>query len=283
MIFMAVFGLSAGWLGLALGGNWNALTFFALVGLSWIAYGTFIAPKRLRVRVERKALAKEPKAWMKLVFMADLHAGGGKRQDWYEKLFSKIKDLSPDALLLGGDFVVADSGSLDALQGLGKLELPYGKYFVLGNHDYLDNPSEIKERLESWGLKDLTNIDCDLTYQGLKLLLSGADDSLFGKPKYSPRKSADLPRIILAHEPDLALDLKEGQVDLMLSGHTHGGQIRLPFVGSIVVPSKLGRRADEGWRVINGIHVFVTRGVGEVMCRARLFCAPEIVVLELGI
>jgi len=104
-----------------------------------------------------------------------------------------------------------------------------------------------------------------------------------GVPKLPRLEAGGLPRVVLTHEPDLLLDMREGQAELALCGHTHGGQIRLPVIGSMVVPSKLKRHADMGRRIINGIPVFVTRGVGEVLCRARLFCPPEIVVIELGI
>ena len=88
----------------------------------------------------------------------------------------------------------------------------------------------------------------------------------------------------ISHEPDAALDLKEGDTDLLLSGHTHGGQIRLPFIGSIVkIPSILGRKADEGKKVVNGVPVIVSEGVAETDIRSRLFCPPEIMVVDVGI
>lgn len=283
MMIMAVFGLSAIWLGLAMGGAWRILSLAGALGVVWLAYGTFLANRRLRIRTEKKALVKEPKAWIKAVFIADLHAGGGKGRSWYRQAFDKINGLSPDVLLVGGDMVVADSGAVEALQDLKALEPRYGKYFVLGNHDYLDDPGEIKSKMESWGLKDLTNKEEELVYQGVKMILAGTDEAFFGVPQFMERKEKGIPRILLAHGPDSVLDIKEGQYDLVLCGHTHGGQIRVPICGSLVVPSKLGRRADEGWRVVNGVQTFVTRGVGEVMCRARSFCPPEIVVMEIGI
>ncbi|MDD5438141.1 MAG: metallophosphoesterase [Patescibacteria group bacterium] len=263
--------------------NWKWLTAVMVIGILILAYGAFISPRRLKITKVKKALSKSPTAWLKAVYIADLHAYKNKPLAWYQKLFAEIREIGADMLLVGGDLVVADTGYLDKLVDLSKLDFAYGKYYILGNHDYLDDPSEVRRQMDDWGFVNLVNKSKDVKFQGLDFQLAGLDETLYGQPKIPPRDSTDKPYVLLGHEPDVLLDMKEGQADLVLCGHTHGGQIRLPLIGSLVVPSKLGRRADLGHRVINGIPTFVSAGLGEVLCRARLLCSPEIVVLELGI
>ena len=263
--------------------NWKWLTFLMAFGILILVYGIFISPRRLKVVKVKKALSKSPTAWLKAVYIADLHAYKNKPVTWYQKVFGAVKEIGADMLLVGGDLVVADTGYLDKLSGLSKLDFAYGKYYILGNHDYLDSPAEIRQQMDEWGFVNLINKSKAIKFQGLDLQLAGLDETLYGQPKVLPRDSADKPYLLLGHEPDVLLDMKEGQADLVLCGHTHGGQIRLPLIGSLIVPSKLGRRADLGHRVINGMPTFISAGLGEVLCRARLMCPPEIVVLELGI
>jgi len=283
MGLLAFFAILFGALGLLLGDGWRIVTYVMAVGLGLLAYGIWLAPKRLKVTKLREPLVKAPKTWLKAIFVADLHAGPQTNREWFDRVFSHIKEIQPDVLLLGGDFVVCDTSYLDQMKGLAELDFSYGKYFVLGNHDYLDDPAEVTKQLQEWGLTDLTNTSRVVRFQGHDLVLAGLDDALLGVPKLPQLEASGPPRVVLAHEPDLLLDMREGQAELALCGHTHGGQIRLPVIGSMVVPSKLKRHADMGRRIINGIPVFVSRGLGEVLCRARLFCPPEIVILELGI
>lgn len=283
MACLAILAILFGGLGWWIGGWWKLLSYLMAFCLATLAYGIWFAPKRLKVSRFKHALAKTPKAWIKVVYIADCHADKNKSAAWYKKVSESIQALEGDMLLLGGDLVVCDTTYLDKLEALSKIDFAYGKYYILGNHDYLDNPAEINKQMTVWGFVNLVNRSQDVKFQGLEFQLAGLDETLFGKPKLPVRDSADKPFLLLGHEPDVLMDMKEGQADLVLCGHTHGGQIRLPLVGSIVVPSKLGRRADVGHRVINGVPTLITRGLGEVLCRARLLCPPEIMLIELGI
>ncbi|MFA6099290.1 MAG: metallophosphoesterase [Patescibacteria group bacterium] len=283
MAGLAVLGVALALLGWWLGGWWKLVMYLMILGLVTLAYGIWIAPKRLKITKIREILVKSPKAWIKAVYIADLHADKHKPLTWHKKVAKAIDELGADMLLVGGDMVVGDTSHLDKLDDLAKISFPYGKYYILGNHDYLDNPSEITNQMETWGFVNLVNRAHTVVFQGLEMQLAGLDETLYGQPNLPNRDSLEKPFLLLGHEPDVLLDMKEGQADLVLCGHTHGGQIRLPIIGSVFIPSKLGRRADLGHRVINGVPTFITRGLGEVLCRARLLCQPEIVVLELGI
>jgi len=283
MLALGVFGLLLVWAGWFLGGWWLILSALMLLGIVLLAYGVWVEPRRVKVSNFKINLSSQSKVMIKVVFIADLHAGSNKPKKWYDRVFSRIKDMGADLLLVGGDLVVSQASHLNKLEALNEIGCQYGKYFVLGNHDYLDNPGQIVKSLTGWGFHDLTNANLTLRCQGLDLRLAGIDDCVFGQQAAVPAPACASPLILLCHEPDVLRDLAEGQADLVLCGHNHGGQIRWPGLGALFVPSKLGRRVDAGFKVVNGIRTYLTTGLGEVLCRARLFCPPEIVVLEIGI
>ncbi len=286
-ILMALVFLSALLLGiwlLSLGSSWLALLgLFLLVGDGLIAYGVLVAPKLISVTHYKKTLVQQPTVWIKVAFLSDLHAHKRKPASWFLKLTERVKALKPDLMLMGGDYVVWEGKAASHLNPLAELEPAYGTYFVLGNHDYLDDPVAVRERLESFGWHDATNASLTLRLQGKELGLTGLDDPMFGEFVFSGARKSGVPHLTLAHSPDSVLDLSEGQTDLVLAGHAHGGQIRFPFIGSLFTPNRLGRKADQGEKIINGIRMIVSRGLGEVGVRARFMCRPEIVVIELGI
>lgn len=283
MLVLGLFGLLIAWVGWLLGGWGLILSFFMLFGVILLLYGVWVEPKRLEVNHFKINLSPNSKVKIKAIFMADFHAGTNKSKAWYDRVLEKVKDINPDMLLVGGDLVTARASDLRKLEKLSELDCQYGKYFVLGNHDYLDNPKAVAKKMLDWGFMDLTNSNLTMRCQGLDLRLAGTDDCVFGKKENIPSPACASPLILLSHEPDVLMDLVEGQADLVLCGHNHGGQVRLPGFGALFVPSKLGRRVDAGLKVVNGIPTYLTTGLGEVLCRARLFCPPEIVVLEIGI
>lgn len=283
MLALGIFGLLMVWMGWFLGGWWLILSAFMLLGVILLVYGVWVEPRRIKVINFKINLSSPSKIKIKAVFIADLHAGSNKTKKWYDRVLSKVKDMEADLLLVGGDLVVSQASHLHKLEKLSEIDCQYGKYFVLGNHDYLDDPKAVVNNMLDWGCQDLTNSNLTLRCQGLDLRLAGTDDCVFGKKEIIPAPACNSPLILLSHEPDVLLDLVEGQVGLVLCGHNHGGQIRWPWLGSLFVPSKLGRRVDAGLKVVNGIPAYLTTGLGEVLCRARLFCPPEIVVLEIGV
>jgi hypothetical protein len=135
------------------------------------------------------------------------------------------------------------------------------------------------------GISDLTNGSVVIKKDARTLELTALDDCWHGRPIVPPfRTSKDVPHVTISHEPDVALDFRPGDTDLMICGHTHGGQIRLPVIGTIAgLPTYLGRKADNGRKIINGIPIVISGGCGETDLRPRLFCPPEITVVEVGI
>ena len=281
---LAVIGALVMWLTFRMGGAWDVLGAFALLGECLLVYGTWIEPQRLHVTTIRRKLVADPTTWIRIVFLSDLHAGAFHPVSWYERIAQEASALCPDLVLLGGDYVIDRAEPIGDLKALSTIQARLGKYYVLGNHDLVDRPGEIRRALTSFGYADLTNRQVSVSSNGRTCELQGVDDIWFGKVKRFKRSSATLPHITLSHEPDLLMDLTEGDTDLVLIGHSHGGQVRLPGLGAVwPIPAKLGRAVDQGEKTIHGIACIISNGLGESDSRLRLFCPPEILVVEVGI
>ncbi len=281
---LAVFGVVGVWIGLMLGGWFQVVAILGLIGEGLLGYAVLVEPSRLTVKRYRRALVAEPSGWMKVVFLSDLHAGGFHPTSWYERISREVQALKPELVIVGGDVVGDLSEPIAQLVSLKNVNARLGKYFVLGNHDLVDDPVAIRQTLMEYGYQDLTNTACELLFDGRSLELAGVDDHWYGNPQLPARRATILPRLLISHEPDVLMDLKEGDADLVLSGHTHGGQVRLPLIGPLwPIPSKLGRRVDRGEKILNGVALIISNGLGETDARLRLFSPPQIVVVELGI
>jgi len=283
-IIIAGFGFILGAIGFFLGGYWLYLAWAMIFGEILLIYGTFLAPHRLKVKRYRESIGNSPTVWIKIVLVSDLHLHDGKNHNWVHKIAAKVMEQKPDLFLIGGDIVVHDAKDALGAEPLSQITATYGSYYVLGNHDYQDDPAMISKKLSSLGINNLCNTSLSFNVQGKELCLSGLDDGFYGMPSLPiKRGNKSSAHITLVHEPDMVLDIAEGESDLVLAGHSHGGQVRLPVIGSLKIPSALGRKADGGRKIIKGMPTIISRGLGEVGSRARLFAPPEIVVIELGI
>ena len=265
-------------------GFWPILGVLAFICLALLVYGIFIEPHRLTVVTYRLNLHRDPRVRLRIAFLSDVHAGGFHKKSWFARIAREVHALRPDLIALGGDYVVDRADAVQELKPLADLQAPLGKFFVMGNHDMADRPQDIRAALVSFGFTDLCNRSASIEREGRALDLHGLDDHWYGNPRPFRRPSKDRPHLTLSHEPDVLLDLKEGDTDLVLSGHTHGGQIRLPLLGALwPIPAKLGRAVDHGRKLIHGIPLIVSNGLGETDGRLRLFAPPQVVVVEVGI
>ncbi len=284
LVIVALVGFVSIWFGSSLGGFWNLLALAALLGELLLAYGIWIEPNRLVVTRYREPLASDPKIWLRVAFLSDLHAGAFRGRDWYERIAREVASLAPDLVIFGGDYVQDRAEPVADLKPFASLAPRLGKFFVLGNHDYMDRPQDVRAAVASLGYEDLTNRTAVIRADGRTFELHGVDDLWYGNPKRFARSSHLVPHLLISHEPDTLMDLKEGDTDLTLVGHTHGGQVRLPFLGSLwPIPTKLGRAVDHGRRIVNGIRCLVSNGLGETDGRMRLLDRPEILLVEIGV
>jgi predicted MPP superfamily phosphohydrolase len=202
-----------------------------------------------------------------------------------------VNALRPDIVVLTGDYVTVpiNGSNLSSAQSatpcaqiLSGLHAPMGVFAVLGNHDQC-NHQFISRSLENHGITVLRNYALHVERGGARLWLAGVDDVLEGKPRLEEAlrtiARGEL-TILLAHEPDFADAVKGYPVDLQLSGHSHGGQIRLPFAGATYLPP-LARKYPSGLRRLGPLTLYTTRGLGTVVLPVRFNCPPEVTLLTL--
>ena len=230
-----------------------------------------------------------PDATTSLLLLTDLH-WNGRQMKRYRKFADAIRQLRYDRLLFGGDLAVFPDQIEDALTWLSGLQPEKGTYSVLGNretrltwlnHDYWHRV------FKTHGIRCLINESVTLQDN---LLLFGLNDFRFGHPDWSPLKTARLPGqtvLSLCHNPDGAgaSPVTQDIGDLVLCGHTHGGQLCIPWFGPIYTSSRYGRQFVHGWQErSDGTLQLTIAGVGESgfgLLRRRLFCPPELLLLEI--
>jgi hypothetical protein len=225
--------------------------------------------------------------------LSDIHLDEFTEPFFLEHIVKKINDLTPDLVLLTGDFIthgaftfIAGSHAINrCAEILTTLKAPQ-RYAVLGNHDVAFNGPLVTQALTTRGTPVLINQFAPIERNGGRLWLAGVDDPGTSRPDLSlaiPAKP-DGPVILMAHEPDYANNVTihpQGHlVDLMLAGHSHGGQIQLPFLGPLVLPP-MGRIYPEGFYQLKRMQLYVNRGIGTVGLPFRLNCPPEITLLTL--
>jgi predicted MPP superfamily phosphohydrolase len=167
---------------------------------------------------------------------------------------------------------------------LASLNAKYGIFAVLGNHDLWTDAVVVRAGLEREGVPVLVNQGVTLSVGRDNIYLAGLDDAWSGQPDLSAAldgSATDIPVILLAHEPDVAdISALDGRVSLQLSGHSHGGQVRLPGVGAPILPY-LGQKYEQGVYRVNNMWVYTNRGLGVIPPPVRLNCPPEITEITL--
>ena len=225
---------------------------------------------------------------LRIVQFSDTHFGFDYNVRRFERAVEKMNALDPHIVVFTGDlyeeyakYPADDSGIVAALSAI---HAPQGKYAVLGNHDYGRNAQDDSIRaLEAGGFTVLRNESVDLSLLGITL--TGIDDCFFGSGRSFDLSSlpTDTYNLVLCHEPDLFAESDQSALDLLISGHTHGGQVRLPFLGELILPA-LGRFYPMGHYESDnarGSQLFVSRGLGTSKMPIRFLCMPEVALLTL--
>jgi len=221
----------------------------------------------------------------KIVHMSDLHLHPNTQIDFLKKAIAMANDLNPDLIVLTGDYVLQGADSIFELApALASLNARHGLFTVLGNHDLWTSQKIILTGLKEARIPVLNNRGVSLDVGGELIYLAGLDDIWSGRPDIPAaldQAPPNAPIILLAHEPDYAdtASLDE-RIVLQLSGHSHGGQIRLPGVGAPILPL-LGRKYDQGLYKVNDMWLYTTRGVGLGRVPIRFNCPPEITEIML--
>jgi predicted MPP superfamily phosphohydrolase len=258
-----------------------------LTGLIGYTYTFLIEPHWLSVERIYIPINNLPKTFedYKLVCLSDFHYEPGDDLGYPGRVVRVTNQLDPDIICLLGDYVFSQADSVNMLAGpLSELDSRDGVFAVLGNHDYWTDPDIVRKGLERAGIELLINQGLVLERDGDLLYLAGLDDVWSGTPE--PGRAledapAGAPVIMLVHEPDFAdhiADLKK--VDLQISGHSHGGQIKPFFLDAPVLPA-YARKYTAGLYQFDQMSLYVTRGIGVVPPRVRFNCRPEITEIML--
>jgi predicted MPP superfamily phosphohydrolase len=220
-----------------------------------------------------------------IAHLSDLHFSGKIRRAYFEEAVRLVEGMDADLIAVTGD-LVDRAECLDWVPGvLGRLRARLGVYYVLGNHDRRVNVGRLRRILAQSGLKALAGRWARVEWNGAAILLAGNERPWFAQasdPANAPTHHND-PRplsILLAHTPDQLGWARRHGFDLMLAGHTHGGQIRLPLVGPIVAPSFYGVRHAAGTFYEPPTLMHVSRGLSGLDL-LRFNCPPEITRLVL--
>ena len=250
------------------------------------AYRALLEPHWLsieRVKIPLRRLSPEFDGFT-LAQISDIHRGPYVDDAAVQAAVKAVNQLRPDAVMLTGDFVSRDAALAEpCAQALGALRAPAGVYAILGNHDHWTNGGEVERALTAQSLTVLRNDAVPIERDGARLWIAGVDDVRQRRADLNRALRlvpADQAVILLAHEPDYADLAAQHPIDLQLSGHSHGGQVRLPVFGPLILPY-LGRKYPHGLYQIGALQLYTNRGLGVVAPPVRFNCPPEITLFTL--
>lgn len=221
-----------------------------------------------------------------IVFLSDIHHGPYFSIERVARLVDTVDDLHPDLVLLGGDYVYRGDARYIApvFAELARLQAPLGVFAVAGNHDHWEGIDEMRARMASAGIVNLDNRAEWITIGGDGIKVGGVGDLYEDSQDIAPTV-ADVDAgdfvILLSHNPDFAEQIATDRIDLVLSGHTHGGQITLFGRWAPFVPSLYGQKYRSGFVQTDHTLAYVSTGVGTINPPMRFFARPEIVVITL--
>jgi predicted MPP superfamily phosphohydrolase len=228
------------------------------------------------------ALPRLSAAWdgLTLLHLSDLHLCGTPGRDWYRFVMDRCAEWRPDLVALTGDVVDSWEHLRWVVPVLGRLRWNTAAFAILGNHDHWYDVAYVRRRLRRLGMRVPANAWEQVEVRGEPLVVVGHEGPWLRPPPDLSDCPAGPFRLCLSHTPDNVRWASRHGIDLMLSGHVHGGQVRVPLVGSILVPSRHGRRYDAGVFALGPTVLHVTRGLGGEH-PLRLRCRPEAVLLTL--
>lgn len=219
-----------------------------------------------------------------VAFLTDIHHGPFTSIEYVAAVVRTTLALRPDLILLGGDYCLKDAKYIaPCFRVLAGLRAPFGVYGVLGNHDYWHGLDETREGFRSANVTELTNAGVWLGRRGRRFRLAGVDDKWMGQVDVAKAVGDATPSdacLLVSHNPDVAEKLRDPRVGLMLSGHTHGGQVVFPG-GAPFVPSHYGQKYLHGVCPAPCTTVYVSRGLGCTSVPVRLGSRPELTLVTL--
>jgi predicted MPP superfamily phosphohydrolase len=248
---------------------------------AWLAW--IPGNQLLHVEFARHAVShpRVPAAWdgLRILHVSDWHFGGTPRLEFFERVVDEIQTRPADLIAFTGDLIDRDDLLHWIPRTLGRMQAPFGCWYVLGNHDWGRNVDEVRRALDRCGWNDVASRMETVSIHGQPLTIAGDE-----RPWMGTAPAFDAPdgsfRLLLSHSPDVLAEPVSRQADLILAGHTHGGQIVIPVVGPVYAPSRFGVRYAGGWHAAEETLLHVSRGLsGEQPIRWN--CPPEVSWIEL--
>ncbi len=252
-----------------------------------VGYGFGVEPRWARLERPTFRLPGLPDALdgFKLAHVSDLHRSNVVSLGYIEQHLDLAANLGADLAILTGDYVTGKAGYVHSLApALERLAAALPTYAVLGNHDHWNGAVTIEKRLRGSGIHMLDNTAVKIERGGAHFWLLGTDDLMVGADDLGAAVRAagrDSVRVLITHNPDSIEEVAAAGIDLMLCGHTHGGQVAAPFIGPLIVPSNYGRRFAAGAFRVKRTQLYVNRGLGLISPPVRLGVPPEITLITL--
>ena len=267
----------------------KSIGYLILIGIVTILYAMFIEPDLLRVIHYDFPHSKIQAQPIKVVQFSDTHIGDFFTIEELQKVVDKINEQEADLVLFTGDLMDDASvyqGSIEEIGTvLSNIQSKFGNYAVFGNRDYGGGAERFYEELmESAGFHVLLNNHETITVNGTTLSLFGADDALIGyydaKQTMKGIEEGNF-NLLLVHEPDLVDDFIDYPVDLVVAGHSHGGQVYIPFVGPLLTTTLAEKYVRGLYDINENLSLYVNTGIGNTRVPFRLFNVPQITVFYL--
>lgn len=255
------------------------------VSLTHVARAALTEPYMLSIEHTRIQLRRLPHAFdgFRVVQLSDIHHGPFSSREQIEQAVETANRLKPDIIALTGDYISKERHyAAPCAEMLGRLEARHGVYAVLGNHDHWTDAALITDLFRAEGIHVLINEGMRFEKNGAAFWLAGVDDTMVGLediPLALAGSSHNEMKLLLAHNPIVLRRAARAGVDLVLSGHTHGGQVAIRAERS--ASSRTRRRMLKGLGREGNTQIYVNRGLGTVVLPIRYGCPPEISLLEL--
>jgi predicted MPP superfamily phosphohydrolase len=253
------------------------------LNLTHVARAALTEPYMLTIEHQRIFLRRLPQAFegFRIVQLSDIHHGPFSSTEQIERAVETANRLQPDIIALTGDYISRERQyAASCAEMLGRLKARYGVFAVLGNHDHWTDAALITDLFRAEGITVLINEGMRFELKGSAFWLAGVDDTMVGLEDLSLALAGaqrDEMKLLLAHNPIILRRAARASVDLVLSGHTHGGQVAIRSERG----AKPRRRLLKGLGRQGQTQIYVNRGLGTVVLPIRYGCPPEVSLLEL--
>lgn len=219
---------------------------------------------------------------LRIVLLSDLHLDGDDAVRYLREVFEQVMSWTPDVILIGGDFISEGRFASLIPETLRALHARLGVYSILGNHDHWTEPERVADNLAQTQVQllGLTPVRLPVD-EHHSIILCGDERPWVVQAPAVPARQANEMLLVLSHTGDNIYWWNRAGAFAVFSGHYHAGQVRLPGIGSLVIPSCYGRRFDHGHFLVRGTHLFVTAGLGSTPPPRRFYCKPDYFIVDI--